>query len=398
MLLVLADDFSGAAEIGGIGDRYGLTTEVQLIFEGNTRADLVVLDTDTRSLSESEAIKKMKDICLSIKSSHRPIKLFKKIDSVFRGHVIPEINLLQYHFRFDRVLLFPANPGRGRTIANGNYLVNDTPLAETVFADDPHFPMRTSNVSAIVNEKMPVLDHVHLKPGDQLPSSALLTGDVNSKDDLKKYLRGLTPRDLCCGGAELFEAYLEQTGNTVGLETKDESFPADYALIINGSTVKNIEENRLFERLFINRFSLPGQIRGSEYNLEMSEALTWYEKIVAALNVDRIAAVIIDHPIQSNKEFSQIFLNHFVEMMRYITRYININNIHLCITGGATASAIIRHSAPGSMKVKVENAPGVVTLAHVDDESKNQTLFTVKPGSYRWPESLIAMLSKKQKT
>ena len=40
MVFVLADDFSGAAEIGGIGHRYGLRTEVQLSLDLNTAADL----------------------------------------------------------------------------------------------------------------------------------------------------------------------------------------------------------------------------------------------------------------------------------------------------------------------------------------------------------------------
>jgi D-threonate/D-erythronate kinase len=396
MLLVLADDFSGASEIGGIGHRYGLTTEIQLTFNGSTKAELVVLDTDTRSLSEAEAVKKMKDISLAIKSSHRPIKLFKKIDSVLRGHVVPEINLLQYHFRFERVILLPANPGRGRTIVNGNYFVNETPLAHTVFASDPHFPMDTSDVSIIVNKKIPTLEHIHLKPTDKLPATALLTGDVLSKDDLRKYLSGSAPKDLCCGGAELFEAYLEHLGNTVRMETKNESMPPALTLVINGSTVKHESEDELFARLTIKKFSLPGQIRDQQYFLVESEMVDWLKKIVAALNVDQIAAIRIDHPSQSNKKFPQTFLHHFIEMIDYITRSINVQDIQFCITGGATASAIIRHLARGIMQVKEEVAPGVVTLMSAD-ENTNGTWFTVKPGSYRWPESWIETLSQKQK-
>ena len=62
MLVVLADDFSGAAEIGGIGHRYGLNTEIQLTLDTISTADLVVLDTDTRSLNVTEAYNKISEI------------------------------------------------------------------------------------------------------------------------------------------------------------------------------------------------------------------------------------------------------------------------------------------------------------------------------------------------
>src|SRR5688572_25154095 len=108
MLIVLADDFSGAAEIGGIGHRYGLSTEIQLQFDPSSTADLIVVDTDTRSMQESDAVKKIEEISHDLKKSNLAIKLFKKVDSVMRGHLIPEINVLRRHFNYNKVLLLPA--------------------------------------------------------------------------------------------------------------------------------------------------------------------------------------------------------------------------------------------------------------------------------------------------
>ena len=127
MVFVLADDFSGAAEIGGIGHRYGLRSEVQLTLDLNTTADLMVLDTNTRSLSEDEAAKIMLDLGIALKKWNTPFYLFKKIDSVMRGHLIPELNALQNCLNFNRILLLPANPGRGRKITRGEYLINGVP-------------------------------------------------------------------------------------------------------------------------------------------------------------------------------------------------------------------------------------------------------------------------------
>jgi uncharacterized protein YgbK (DUF1537 family) len=46
---------TGAAEIGGVGLRFGLKTEVRTTFNDRTDADLLVIDSDTRSRGPREA-------------------------------------------------------------------------------------------------------------------------------------------------------------------------------------------------------------------------------------------------------------------------------------------------------------------------------------------------------
>lgn len=50
MIVVVADDFTGAVELAGVGLRYGLKAEVQTVVSPNTKAELAVIDADTRSL------------------------------------------------------------------------------------------------------------------------------------------------------------------------------------------------------------------------------------------------------------------------------------------------------------------------------------------------------------
>ena len=87
MIGVLADDFTGAAEIGAIGRRYGLEAEVQTEFRRIEDADIVVLDTHTRSSSRAEAVetvgREMDGLCRG-----RVDWIYKKVDSVLRGHVL----------------------------------------------------------------------------------------------------------------------------------------------------------------------------------------------------------------------------------------------------------------------------------------------------------------------
>jgi D-threonate/D-erythronate kinase len=394
MVFVLADDFSGAAEIGGIGHRYGLRTEIQLSVDLNTAADLVVLDTGTRSLNEGEAIKKILETGKQLKQWNEPFYLFKKIDSVMRGHLIPELNALQECFDFNRILLMPANPGRDRKIIDGEYLINGVRLHETVFAKDPDFPVTSSRIGERITPYIATLKHVHVAPYDSLPSRSIVTGEVASKIDLKNYVAGAQQNDLCCGAAEFFESFLENLGFSPYLKGSSSIEPnkSEFTLIINGSTVKNKNERDGFDRLGVPQLTLAGNFRSPEFKLPEDEVIGWFQKVLSTLHTRKVAVVTIDHPVQHNKILSEKFLKYFVELLAHITQNIAENKIHFCFTGGATASAMIRHYSAGKLFVRREIAPGVVSLVRNSDVDQ-QPYFTVKPGSYAWPTTLIESFS-----
>ena len=96
MIVVIADDLTGAGEIGGIGLTYGLRVELQRKFCSESDADLLIIDTDTRSSSPQEAQQAMRNIALELTRSNLPIEWFyKKTDSVLRGPVARELKALQ---------------------------------------------------------------------------------------------------------------------------------------------------------------------------------------------------------------------------------------------------------------------------------------------------------------
>lgn len=386
MIVAIADDFSGASEIAGIGWRYGLSTEVQLTFDIKSNADLVVIDADTRSQNRAEAINRTKALAEKLKTSVGEVTLFKKVDSVFRGHIVDEINALHKAFHFERVLLLPANPARGRKIISGEYFVNSIPLDQTVFANDPHFPAHSSSVEKIISGKETILPHVHLAQTDKLPIGKLITGDTESKKDIKNYINQTTGNDLCCGGAECFEAYLEKRGyadkNSIG---KRNFLWPPYTLIISGSTVKDQFNRDDLKENFFPSLSLPGQWQGEGFILQSEEEAAWHAEVLHSLKENKVVAIPIDHEIKRIKG-PENFSTYFTTLVNFISQKIGRQNLHLAITGGATASDIIKNEAL-SFEVKQEIAPGIVTLVN-----KSKELFTVKPGSYLWPSEFIKSL------
>jgi uncharacterized protein YgbK (DUF1537 family) len=133
---IIADDFTGAAELAGISLRYGLTLPIFLYSDevessnNSPLGDGGIISTDSRSLNKTAAEKvtaaAMKNIV-----QLKPAFIYKKIDSVLRGYVIAELKVQMQVGGFDKALVIAANPSLGRTISNGEYFIGGNPITET---------------------------------------------------------------------------------------------------------------------------------------------------------------------------------------------------------------------------------------------------------------------------
>ncbi len=151
-----------------------------------------------------------------------------------------------------------------------------------------------------------------------LHQRSIVTGDIESKVDLKTYVSDVGQDDLCCGAAELFEAFLEHLRFSPRPESVSgiELSKSEFTLIINGSTVKNQNEKDLYDRLNIPQLPLPGNFKDIEFDLPQDVAHAWFQKVLNTLQTRKVAVVTIDHPVQHNKILSEKFLKYFVELMR----------------------------------------------------------------------------------
>lgn len=90
MIAVVADDLTGAAELAAAGLSFGLKPRiVREPPRESGAADLLVLDTDSRSLSATDAALRVSAFAESLKRL-RPEAVYKKTDSVLCGHVQAE--------------------------------------------------------------------------------------------------------------------------------------------------------------------------------------------------------------------------------------------------------------------------------------------------------------------
>ncbi|HET6551167.1 MAG TPA: four-carbon acid sugar kinase family protein [Solirubrobacter sp.] len=112
-MLVLADDLSGAVEVAAVLGVPRVTLEAR-------DAAGAVVDLDSRALEADEAARRVREVV----AAHDGRLVFKKIDSLLRGHVAAEVAALAAG---GHVLVTPALPVEGRTVRGGVLHVRGVP-------------------------------------------------------------------------------------------------------------------------------------------------------------------------------------------------------------------------------------------------------------------------------
>jgi len=380
MIAVIADDLTGAAEIGGLALKYDLKIELTTTTADlNSTADLLIICTDTRSMSKHEALKVTEEITAAL-IKLKPKFIFKKIDSVLRGHIVDEVEIHIKQLGVSKALIVPANPQFGRIIKQGHYYIDDLPIHLTSFAHDPEFPMASHQVHNMlrVDEAK-----VHLKNHtDELPETGFIVGNCENKDDLKAWVNKLDKGTLLVGGVGIFAVLLESLGLEKQVSSYKNTNQTEYLkLFVCGSTQDN--SRQLIRRIAeINGpvaympIEIVALAKNGAYLFD-----NWADEIVSLLKIYKSAIVAIDESSTNNFEVTAADLrDKKAKVVEKVFHKIAINE--LLIEGGATAAAIINRLNFSKFSPVEELGPGVIKMKvdGVDD-----LFLTVKPGSYQWP-------------
>ncbi len=270
-MLIIADDITGAAEIAGIAWRKGMKVWL-MVYQPNVPTtplsswrgaggEALILATDTRSGTEEEAVKTIEELatclysgvqeCRSVgvqtlpsstsNSSTRQLVnlstcqlvnsstdiIFKKTDSVLRGHVAAELQALMRVTGKQKALLIPQNPSKGRIVKDGIYYINGTPLDQTSFAYDPEFPARTAEAKKLLKRSAGVQEcrssDNSWTSNPSSPSSHLLSisspkgedgrgillPDATTLEEIREHVAKSDNDTLFAGGADMFEAVVD---------------------------------------------------------------------------------------------------------------------------------------------------------------------------------------------
>jgi len=364
MILALADDFSGAAEVAGVAHRHGLKAMVATEPSIPSEVDFVAVDMASRSLSASEASEKAL-AWGKIVAEVDPDLLYKKTDSALRGHLAEELSAMLSSTDRSLGLLIPANPARNRTIGNGEYRIDDIPLADTEFARDPVFPIQSSQVTDLV------VGAESLSIGAPLPSSGLVVGDTITEEDLDHWAERTNDAILPAGASPFLAALLRNQGMQAVAQTEPGDFCDRKILLVCGSQSDNA-------RHAAESLSASGAPVFETTNDSVEESA---KRIADALAQHSVT--VLRHPREANDSPEEL-TERIAAITSAALSLCSPSQPHLCLEGGETAAAVLKQLEEESFTVKHEWEPGVVTLT-----SERQLPATVKPGSYPWPRKLL---------
>ena len=381
-MIVSADDITGAAEMAGIAFSQG--QQVRLVCGGvaggcgTATYGTTVIATDTRSMSEADAVAETQHIVSSFLIPHSLFEsvasrtsflIYKKTDSALRGHVVAELTALMEATGYQRVVYLPANPSKGRIIRGGTYYikevsdegleVRDVPISETAFSFDPEFPAKTS----ILRERFPDAE-----------AKGIIMPDAENEEDIQKVIAKYNDgKTLFAGAADLFSAILGHSRDTSdSRETRVSNSPS--TLILCGSTQSKPLD------LGIPIAPMPREIYDGSNDLSLWDTSKYTKAHSLILTMPYTHRTGKEAAVHLRTMMAQKAKELITEyLLPTLDREGSVEGLHLIIEGGATAWATLQTLGWTQFEIVAQIEPGVVQMS-----ATNGTLVTLKPGSYPW--------------
>ncbi|MGH7572704.1 MAG: four-carbon acid sugar kinase family protein, partial [Gemmatimonadota bacterium] len=313
--------------------------------------------------------------------------VYKKVDSVLRGHVVAELASALDRSGLRRALLVPANPSFGQVIRQGRYRIDGQPLNQTRFAFDPEHPARTDDVLELLGRTDDV-DVAYREDGRDLPESGIVVAGVDARHDLFELAGHLDTHTLAAGGAEFFAAALARRLGRDGSEVARAVGPRPpKALFVLGSRSEHGRALLARARVDGARTVLLEASAGAEGTDGEPIDDPWVEAALEGLRVGDVVVVAVDRdgvdpslPLPVHR-----LPRRLASIAEAVLRSWSGDDLHLFVEGGTTASTIVRQLGWERLRVVGEPEGGVVTLAVVGERERH---LTVKPGNYPWPETI----------
>jgi uncharacterized protein YgbK (DUF1537 family) len=381
MIAVIADDFTGAAEIGGVGLRYGLKVLIETVVNDVSDVDLLVIATDTRSLGAEDASQEMATITSQLMKL-QPDMIFKKIDSVLRGHVARELEAQMHITGKSKAVIVAPNPSVGRTIVDGWYFVDSLPLNETFFAEDPDFLVRSALVTDIVqSSEFPVCS---LRLDEKMPDAGLFIADVSSSEELNAWAARINREIEVAGGSGFFGALLENIYHKKASTASSKLSFRGSSLFVFGSMYP--KQAGMLEKFYSNQVVKMNMPDSVYYNSESCSNMldNWALQVAGKLKNGLNVMVTIDHQPVNESGLALWLRESIGKLVVKVQDHFNLND--LFIEGGATTSVVLKYLNVTKLYPFNEADFGIIQMKA---EGYPDLCITTKPGSYMWPEHLV---------
>ncbi|HWN96041.1 MAG TPA: four-carbon acid sugar kinase family protein [Methylomirabilota bacterium] len=246
-LLVIADDLSGATDVGVQFARQGVCAIVTLYTNEHdanfselfASFEVVLVDVASRHVTPEEAARRVAFVVREARAVGVE-NFYKKTDSTLRGNVGAELEALLKATGQQTLYFVPAHPVLGRTTCKGIHFVHGTPLHESAFASDARNPVTESRVASLLAQQtdlpINVIGPKELDDVAQALPEGITVFDAETEGDVQRVATAL--KTYAClpplAGAAAFAACLPMLLEFSGAEPKPLRVPAPL-LVVNGS-------------------------------------------------------------------------------------------------------------------------------------------------------------------
>lgn len=380
MIAVIADDFTGAAEIGGVGLRNGFRVVIDTRVNAEVETDILIIATDYRSQKSAQAaalVKKTTSDLLALE----PDFIYKKMDSILRGNVGEELLAQLSVSGQDRALLVPANPALKRTIRDGIYYYDGIPLNETSFTNGRSKRRTSSQVMDLIGEKARAVTSV-ISTHDELPEKGLIIGNTSSFKDLEKWAKKMDGKTIPSGGSGFFDAILKgrkdfRQGDRNPLHLGEKRLYVCGSAFANSRSIVKAAKEAGQEVIY-----MPEKIFCSAEHYESLMA-EWTGQIADGLKRKNKVVVAIGHLDCDAEDLTGRIKQAVAVVVENVLGRTKVDE--LIIEGGSTSFSIIQKMNYTRFYPTHELGPGSIRMRI---EGQKDIFLTLKPGSYVWPESI----------
>lgn len=201
LLLIIADDFTGALDTGVQFAACGIPTRVVVDPEidfASIHAKVLVVDTETRHLPAGQAYEIVSKLTRRACAAGVSF-IYKKTDSALRGNIGAELGAVLKASGRKQLPFLPAFPQMNRLTQNGVHYIDGAPVTESPFGKDPFEPVRHSAVASLIASQtdLPAKSYPALNDHESAPDEAgILIFDAASVEDLARTGRQLAHRNL----------------------------------------------------------------------------------------------------------------------------------------------------------------------------------------------------------
>lgn len=370
-VVVIADDLTGAGEIGSIlvenkkkpfvlNDKLNKGEVGALI----TQYDGLVFNLDSRILDSKRAYNKVKSFLSQFKEVKDRL-IYKKIDSTLRGNLVAEIEAILDLDCVDVVFLVAALPKSQRITIGGYHLVDQLSIIRSHYAEDMAGNLKNSYLPALFSSKSKYkVGRIPLEIVEEGPKSIInsvvtqyksatriLISDACTDEDLyniKEAISNINLSVLPVGSAGLFRQFFPK-------RELNNTYPC---LVVCGSlnkiarrqTKRLMEEGRA-EYIELNLYRMFTEDRKKELEKNIKTAQTSLAK-----NYD----IILTTPEKKYKIFSETS-NARIDFKMKISEFLAViaaELIKTCklsgliLTGGSTALAIMQNLKVKGIEIK----------------------------------------------